>query len=65
MNVVRVDFSDSSSIAAVICGYEIVYNCTADAKLHTVIDTEAEVEVKLTRRLSKRPLPKELNVLSS
>ncbi|WP_088833173.1 NAD-dependent epimerase/dehydratase family protein [Paenibacillus tyrfis] len=51
VNVVRVDFSDPSSIAAAIRGHGIVYNCTADAKLHTVIDTEAEVEVKLTRRL--------------
>ncbi|MEC0208429.1 NAD-dependent epimerase/dehydratase family protein [Paenibacillus ehimensis] len=51
VNVVRVDFSDPSSLAKIIRGHEIVYNCTADAKLHTVIDTEAEVEVKLTRRL--------------
>ncbi|MCM3273362.1 NAD(P)H-binding protein [Paenibacillus elgii] len=49
--MVRVDFSDPSSIDAAIRGHEIVYNCTADAKLHTVIDTEAEVKVKLTRRL--------------
>ncbi len=51
VNVVRVDFSDPSSIANTIRGHQIVYNCTADAKLHMVIDAEAEVEVKLTRRL--------------
>jgi dihydroflavonol-4-reductase len=51
VNVVRIDFSSSTSIGKMIEGHEIVYNCTADAKLHTQISLDAPVEIKLTRKL--------------
>jgi dihydroflavonol-4-reductase len=51
VNVVRIDFSNSSAIGKVIEGHEVVYNCTAAAKLHTQISLDAPVEIKLTRTL--------------
>ncbi|GED14127.1 NAD-dependent epimerase/dehydratase family protein [Aneurinibacillus migulanus] len=51
IHVVNVDFSDSTALRKVIEGHEVVYNCTADAKLHTKISLDAPVEIQLTRAL--------------
>lgn len=51
VNVVRIDFSNSAAIGNVIEGHEVVYNCTADANLHTQINWNDSVEIKLTRTL--------------
>ncbi|MBI5748914.1 MAG: NAD(P)-dependent oxidoreductase [Nitrospinae bacterium] len=51
VNIVRIDFSNSAVIEKIIEGHEVVYNCTAAAKLHTKISMDAEVEIKLTRTL--------------
>ncbi len=51
VNVVRIDFTNSTAIGKEMEGHEVVYNCTADAKLHTQISTDAPVEVKLARTL--------------
>jgi dihydroflavonol-4-reductase len=51
VDIVRIDFSNSTAIGKIIKGHEVVYNCTADAKLHTKNSADAEVEIKLTRKL--------------
>ncbi|WCN36853.1 NAD-dependent epimerase/dehydratase family protein [Aneurinibacillus uraniidurans] len=51
VNVVKIDFSNSVAIGKVIEGHDVVYNCTADAKLHTPISLDAPVEIALTRTL--------------
>ncbi|MBP1936163.1 NAD-dependent epimerase/dehydratase family protein [Paenibacillus sediminis] len=51
VNVIRIDYSNRTAIENVIRGHEVVYNCTADAKLNTQISLDAEVEIKLTRTL--------------
>jgi nucleoside-diphosphate-sugar epimerase len=51
VNVVRIDFTNSAAIGKAMEGHEVVYNCTADAKLHTQISLDAPVEIKLTRTL--------------
>jgi dihydroflavonol-4-reductase len=49
--IVRIDFSDHTAINKAIEGHEVVYNCTADAKLHSQIGLDAPVEIQLTRTL--------------
>ncbi|WP_236692748.1 NAD-dependent epimerase/dehydratase family protein [Aneurinibacillus tyrosinisolvens] len=51
VRVVKLDFSDRAAIGNVIEGHEVVYNCTADAKLHTHINLNAPVEIELTKTL--------------
>lgn len=49
--IVSIDFSDHTAINKAIEGHEVVYNCTADAKLHSQISLDAPVEIQLTRTL--------------
>jgi dihydroflavonol-4-reductase len=51
VKVVRVDFADAAAIGEAIRGHDVVYNCTADAKLHTEIRLDAPVVVQLARTL--------------
>lgn len=51
VNVIKIDFSNSVAIGKVTEGHDVVYNCTADAKLHTPISLDAPVEIALTRTL--------------
>lgn len=51
VNIVKVDFSNPLDIGKVMEGHEVVYNCTADADLHTQNSLDAPVEITLTKTL--------------
>ncbi|ALC54721.1 epimerase [Bacillus cereus] len=51
VNTVRIDFSNTAAIKETIEGHEVVYNCTAAAKVSTKSSLDAEVEINLTRTL--------------
>ncbi len=51
VDVIRVDFNNYSAIGKIIKGHDVVYNCTASAKLDTQIRLDASVEIELTRIL--------------
>lgn len=53
VHVTRLQLMDPAEVANVIKGHDVVYNCTADAKLHTTIRAEAPVEIQLTRLLAE------------
>lgn len=50
VNIVRIDFS-IEAIGKIMQGHEVVYNCTADANVHTLNTMNAPVEILLTKKL--------------
>lgn len=53
VSLAKTDFTDSNTIAQIIDGHDIVYNCTANPKLHQSLDGHREVEVRLTRIITE------------
>lgn len=53
VGVTRLQLMDSAEVANTIKGHDVVYNCTADAKLHSTIYTDAPVEIQLTKLLAE------------
>ncbi|MGD8189643.1 NAD-dependent epimerase/dehydratase family protein [Brevibacillus ginsengisoli] len=51
VKVLRINYSVPDAIGQTMIGQDVVYNCTAEAKLGTPILLEADVEIHLTRKL--------------
>ncbi|EPY14170.1 NAD-dependent epimerase/dehydratase family protein [Paenibacillus alvei] len=51
--VIQLHMEDRTELASVIQGHDVVYNCTADAKLNSTIRPDAPVEIQLTKWLTE------------
>lgn len=51
--LVQTNFTNPDTIAQVIDGHDIVYNCTANPKLHASLEIHRAVEVNLTRKIAQ------------
>ncbi|GAV13915.1 NAD(P)-dependent oxidoreductase [Paenibacillus sp. NAIST15-1] len=51
--VIQLHMEDRTELASVIQGHDVVYNCTADAKLNSTIRLDAPVEIQLTKWLTE------------
>ncbi|TQR43329.1 NAD-dependent epimerase/dehydratase family protein [Paenibacillus popilliae] len=51
--VIQIHMENRAELASVIQGHDVIYNCTADAKLNSTIRSDAPVEIQLTKWLTE------------